>query len=364
MNTTRTYRTLTSLVCIALVAMPSPSFGFCSWFHKKTPAPAVAACNPCGVQQTVSYVPQTCYRTQFVTVPVTTYRPATTVDPCTGCRTSVMRPVIAYVQQKQIVPYTTYRPMVSNACFSCAPAATTTYAPVIPAAAPMVPAAAPCATCGVGAAAVAPPAGYAVAPAVTAPAMSAPMMSAPAGTAPAVPGYAAPQIPSYTAPGGTSYAAPAIPTYTNPSPSPYTAIPTAPLYATPPSGVPASAAPSIGPPTGAPSLSPTPGAPAAPSTQQNLKPDAPKPVPDPNVINQPAAPRATPSSIPRLIDPDTRTTARPIYEPWASSPVNWPEQTPVRTVSATVETRAASADIAPIAPLAPVDTDGWRPSQR
>ena len=82
------------------------------------PAPAacgqtVTACRPC-VRQVYRYVPQTCYRTVCVNVPVRTYRPVTTRDPCTGCCRTCYRPVTTYVRQARRVPYTTYRPVLMN----------------------------------------------------------------------------------------------------------------------------------------------------------------------------------------------------------------------------------------------------------
>jgi len=53
--------------------------------------------------QTCRYVPQTCYRTVYQTVPVTTYRPVTT-----------------YCRKAALVPYTTYRLVSYRACDPCA----------------------------------------------------------------------------------------------------------------------------------------------------------------------------------------------------------------------------------------------------
>ena len=73
-----------------------------------------SACSPCATtcykpQQCCRYVPQTCYRTEYCNVPVTTYRPVTTCDPCTGCTTTCMKPCTTYQRQARRVPYTTYR---------------------------------------------------------------------------------------------------------------------------------------------------------------------------------------------------------------------------------------------------------------
>jgi hypothetical protein len=102
----------------------------------------------CEPRTTCSYVPQTCYRTQYVNMPVTTMQPATAIDACTGCAVTTMRPVTTLVSQARRVPYTTYRLAFSTvnvertvcsqtmACSSCA--TPVSYA------APMAPA--PCAT--------------------------------------------------------------------------------------------------------------------------------------------------------------------------------------------------------------------------
>lgn len=153
-----------STLSLTLLAAPSESqalgfqwlknlFGCC---HQR---PQVAyyggMCDPCG-PQTVQYVPQTTYRVQYVSAPVTTYRPVVTyravtgADPCTGCPVTTYRPVTAMqpvtccAQRAQLVPQTSYRLVYSNpaqavqtvsyaAPSSCGcgtmPAATTTYAP-------------------------------------------------------------------------------------------------------------------------------------------------------------------------------------------------------------------------------------------
>jgi hypothetical protein len=112
-------------------------------------AAAPAACNPC--QQTVSYVPQTAFRTVCSNVPVTTYRPVTSYDPCTGCPTTSLQAVTAMVPQTRQVAYTTYRPV-----YTAAYAPMATYAPAATFATPA------CGTC---------------APATTGPAIAAPAAS-------------------------------------------------------------------------------------------------------------------------------------------------------------------------------------------
>ena len=92
-------------------------------------AAAPAACTTCA---TCMYVPQTCYRTAYQTVPVTSCCPTVCCDPCTGCACTTYQPVTSYVRQAQLVPYTTYQAVYSAApcttcapCTSCAPAVTT-----------------------------------------------------------------------------------------------------------------------------------------------------------------------------------------------------------------------------------------------
>ena len=89
-----------------------------------------SACSPCATtcykpQQSCRYVPQTCYRTEYCNVPVTTYRPVSTCDPCTGCTTTCMKPCTTYQRQARQVPYTSYR-MVCETRYSpvvsCQPA--------------------------------------------------------------------------------------------------------------------------------------------------------------------------------------------------------------------------------------------------
>jgi hypothetical protein len=111
-------------------------------YYAPTTAYYAPACNTC-TPQVASYVPQTSYRTQYVNVPVTAYRPVVASDACTGCPVTVMRPVTSYVRQVQMVPYTSYRvvysPVTSGCCTTSyyAPAA---YAPAAACCAPAAPA--------------------------------------------------------------------------------------------------------------------------------------------------------------------------------------------------------------------------------
>lgn len=75
------------------------------------PAPPPPVVVP--VQQ-VSYVPETTYRTQYQCVPVTSYKPSSEIDPCTGCPRECMAQVTQYVQQPVNVPVTQYRAVYST----------------------------------------------------------------------------------------------------------------------------------------------------------------------------------------------------------------------------------------------------------
>lgn len=75
------------------------------------PAPPPPVVVP--VQQ-VSYVPETTYRTQYQCVPVTSYKPSSEIDPCTGCPRDCMEQVTQYVQQAVNVPVTQYRAVYST----------------------------------------------------------------------------------------------------------------------------------------------------------------------------------------------------------------------------------------------------------
>jgi hypothetical protein len=109
-----------------LWTVPAESHAIFDWLNRLcsrqayAPVSTVDPCNTCQPPQvTANYVPQTCYRTQYVNVPVTTYRPAVGTDPCTGCPVTCMRPTISYVQQARLVPYTTFRAVLSGTGSGC-----------------------------------------------------------------------------------------------------------------------------------------------------------------------------------------------------------------------------------------------------
>lgn len=75
------------------------------------PGQCMRTCNKTCTRTVVNYVPYTAYRTSWKRVPVTSYRPVTNSDPCTGCTVTCMRPCTTYTYQMQRVPYTTQRPV-------------------------------------------------------------------------------------------------------------------------------------------------------------------------------------------------------------------------------------------------------------
>ena len=263
-------------VAASMLATPSNANAFCCLFDwcckpRATTFAAVPAPAP-AFQQQVSYVPQTCYRTVYTNVPVTTMRPVTTTDPCTGCPVTCMRPETTYVQRPQVVPYTQYRPVVTQVPVNpCPPPAATYYQP----------------------------------------AQAAPNCCAPATTS------------TIVTPGPTT------------------------------NGVLAPPGTSIGPPTQQPSLPQ--GTTTPPTTFQSLQSSAaPRTfAPDPSMKPlQETSQGSTvaPSNAPRLLDPNDRTTMRPMPRPWAISPAV------LNVTGSTMNTSAQQ-------PAPAVDSDGWHAAQ-
>ena len=92
----------------AVAPVPAPIFAPVAAPIPAPPPPVVVP-----VQQ-VSYVPETTYRTQYQCVPVTSYKPSSEIDPCTGCPRDCMEQVTQYVQQPVNVPVTQYRAVYST----------------------------------------------------------------------------------------------------------------------------------------------------------------------------------------------------------------------------------------------------------
>jgi len=112
-----------------MIADAQAFFG-CFQRRMDTAAALYAGTGPCGGQRVVNYIPQTCYRVQYVQQAVTTYRPVCGADPCTGCPVTTMKPEVCYRPVAQLVPYTTYRLVYSALQPACPTTATTYYAPL------------------------------------------------------------------------------------------------------------------------------------------------------------------------------------------------------------------------------------------
>ena len=296
-----------------------------------------AACDPCAqpsmVQQSVvNYVPQTAFRTTWVKVPVTNYRPVASVDPCTGCGVTAMRPCTTAVWQARRMPVVSYRPTIalSTAGACCAPALQTSIG-----------------TCG-------------------------------ACCAPAQQTYSSPAVQA-VAPGGCSgcSAGSAIttPTYSSPITTPSYSLPqTPPATTTPFTPSPADQPPSLEP--GAlqggvyqgsstrysPSTTTASGNMSSQSTssqptrgeQQPANIFNVRPVPDPEAQQ----PSEKPNGAPRLLNPRERTAAWPIQGDWAITPVVWP-QAASEQLAASSTTPAVHFDSAPAKTPMPEDADQW-----
>ena len=223
------YGVLFAIVAALLAPAEAEAGPFLDWLHGKNrkqtayypavpnytasyAAPQCGTCTTTCTQRVCNYVPQTAYRTSYVNVPVTTYRPVTTQNACSGCTTTCMRPITTYVQRPTLVPYTAYR----QVCRTVTSQPQTTYFAQPAAAAQPIPTAAPCSSCA------ATPASY------TQPIASAPLGSMPAATAIADP--AAATTPSI-APG--TYIPPATPRVTSDRAATAGGYPSAPATAAP-----------------------------------------------------------------------------------------------------------------------------------
>ncbi len=352
-------RPIIAAACIATtLALPTET-NACWFMHR--PAPVVAAapvCNATPVQQ-VNYVPQTCYRTVYSPVNVTSYRPITTADPCTGCPVTSLSPVTTVVQRPVVVPYTTYRPVVTTVMMPIAPACPTCSACAAPATSYYAPAAfaAPAPSCGCGVpgltATTAAPALTTAAPALAT--TGTPSTSYYGGASTAY--YTSPST-SYYPGSTTSYlsTAPAttngsnITYYNSTTPLPPTSGSSTTTYyngAPSPGPVIFSNAPASGSPvsTGQPTL-PNNGSPSTSGSTQVQKPadtNPPPEVPAKPIPDTKDSGKSTSSGIFQN-DLNGRTTGMPMLRPWSYTPVYHPRVTVVSQVT----------------PTAPeVDADGW-----
>lgn len=355
-------RPLIAVTCSALtLALPvqSEACWLFDCFHRAPACPAPACPTPVATQ--VNYVPQTCYRTVYSPVAVTSYRPVCTTDPCTGCPVQSMTPVTTYVQRPVVVPYTTYRPVVTTVQMPVVPACSTCSAcaaPVAPTATYYAPAAvaAPAPSCGCGASTgVATSAYYAPLASNYGGATTSYYAGTPAtgyyGASPATnssptttyypPTY--PQAPSAvgtsTVISGSSNASAPITTYYNGAPAGVTPGPVILNSSSPSSGASAPAIPN----TGVPSL-PNNGGGTQPQKpgDMNTQPDNNKQTPIPDMKD----PAKSGSTGILKYEPSGRTTAMPTMRPWSYTTVS---QLRVATVSTT--------DSKPIAEE--TDADGW-----
>ena len=119
-------------------AYPTTAYSVAGNYAGLQPGQCMKTCQQTCSRVVVNYVPCTSYRTTYERVPVTTYRPQTSSDPCTGCSVTCMRPCTTYTYRTRRVPYTTYRPVyrtqtyrvpvttIVNDCNSCSTAASPT----------------------------------------------------------------------------------------------------------------------------------------------------------------------------------------------------------------------------------------------
>ncbi|MBI3466952.1 MAG: hypothetical protein HY000_28390 [Planctomycetes bacterium] len=356
---------------VSLLSNPRETEAFFGWFKKQCACQPVAATSyylatPC-TTQTCQYVPQTAYRVNYVTVPVTTYRPVTACGPC-GQQVVSMRPLIAYTRQAQMVPYQTYRLVCATAPVATAaylPSTVNYAAPSIGYAAPPVSYAAPAATssCCNGTTSGLPAASYSgVAPA------GAMTSDSTATVAPSLPPGYVPNAASAVQ-GSSSY----VPSY-----GPYTTYPYSSSTYPPASSYPPSSATQSAP---VPSTQPTPN-----GQQQMNRPETNGSQPQAPAGSTPANPPAGQSSAgdpaglvpipdrntsgggnnngvnglesshgrgagPMIPDPESRSTERPTRNHWwAYSPVSL--QSAPHPQSTAVQSQPKPAN------------DGWRPSKR
>lgn len=349
-----------SLFCgisAALLAIPGESQAFFGWFKKQSACQQANYASyyltaPCAAQ-TCQYVPQTAYRVNYVTVPVTTYRPVVACGAC-GQQVISMRPLIAYTRQAQVVPYQTYR----LAC-AAAPVATAAYmAPAAGYAAPAVNYAAPAtgsSCCNGGTSSLSPSATYA-GPAYAGVAPNGAMTSNGAATV-------APSLPPGYAPNGATVmqgSSSYMPGYVPYNGYPYSTYPQSSIIPqTPAAGIQPSYGSQQETPNGSQSGAPASQAPAnQPAAQSSGDPAGLVPIPDRNTnggdnhsgINGVESSHERGAG-PMIPDPESRSTQGPARNQWwAYSPVSLQSSRP------------PSAAAQP--PRQQVNDGGWRPSKR
>jgi hypothetical protein len=326
--------------------------------------PPVAACPAPCPQQVCSYQPQTCYRTVFQQVPVTVYRPVTTVDPCTGCPQTTMQACTTMTTQAQRVPYTTYRQVCQMVqpqptCNTCAmPVVSGPQVVQMPPppmmqqqlAMPVAPATPGCSSCGVG---------QVVAPAAPMVPSYPQYQQAPqqfqqptTELAPQQPSSSLTPVPADQAPtlqqGQSYYQGPTFPSNNSTTQYPQTQYPQTQYPATT-SYPPVTSVPS----TSGNALYPVPTTTLTPSTGTSYQPRVPaappaiRPLPDPDRV-EPAAPG--------LLNPQDRTAARPLPTVGAIAPISW-------ETSAQVAAAKPAVAVQPASPAKKWDASGWAPAR-
>jgi hypothetical protein len=354
---------------------------------------------------TTGYTPPT-YQTNWVQVPVTTYRAVITTDPATGLPMNAVQPCTTYTWQARRTPTTWFSRLWSP---SAPPFASSTASPTVTAYAPQTvappvigyggtttmyapqQAAYPPATVAAPAAAAYAPTTTQYAPATSYPEATCAGLSAPTTAPPAAAPYG--NYPANTAP-ATTYP----PTSAPPASYPLSATPPATPSSTPPlappTPVPADVAPRLDPsglnsaPTirnyGPVEVEARPLAPVTPVTPESHssrldgstnRAAAQTPLKQPTFVPfarpEPAAPYTPPANnklrlvpdpdaqrldlrreeIPNLINPGDRSTHRPTSTHFASVPIAWPER-PSATSAASAPPAIPTTTAAPQVELA------------
>ncbi|HPM81061.1 MAG TPA: hypothetical protein PLF81_10190 [Candidatus Anammoximicrobium sp.] len=331
------------------VTLPAaPTGAGVSYAQPVSPVPPVAPVAPVAVP-----APQVRYRTTWVQVPTTSYRPVVSYDPATGWPTTTMQPCTTYswqVRREPTVGGGLWEPFARLFAPWSAPQAQPVGSyPAAPVTAPGWPAV------GVPVTPSYPP------PTTAAPAATAlPGLPAPPAATPGAP-YASP---APLSPGWTPSAAPSLPT-----------TPAAPTGA----GSPATATPADQPPRlspneaqGVQNLQPIPetrsyppsnndssllappallGPPKTPAAPQSAPVNV-TPVPDPD------AGRKQVPAAPSLYDPNGRTAnLLPLSTVWPTAPILWPQSRPSVSENPTV---TASGLSKPAATREAPEADGWQ----
>jgi len=311
-----------------------PNLGQRRWWRRiqrqQTYSPVVAsscgtpACAPTVAYRPtqVRYIPQTSYRTVWRRVPVTNYRPVASVDPCTGCTTTVMKPCSTYTWQAQRVPTVCYRPVQTQPrtgffqrlCNRWKQPATPTYSysPAVACPAPCSTCPTPCTTgsCSTGACGVP---------------MSSMVSSAPGYYSGSPSGCSSCNVPSM--PGPATSLPPVVPSTSSPNSSGSGSGSMVPIPETGPPSLNQNT--QLKPSTDGQQLLRLP--PVDPPTQNPAKTDREKKFPVDPIPDTDTDATETDWNInraPKLLDPRDKTAVRPMTHRWAVRQVVWPKVDP------------------------------------